>query len=83
MTARVPRTEREIEVWNAAIAAAAAVCREVDEAAYGQGHRMPSSRGGGMRARRGNSSANPHAHRSAELSLGAQRCLGAIQDLRR
>lgn len=68
--------EREREVWNAAIRAAEAACRSVDRAAYGQGHRMGRARGGPI-------GVNPHAHRSGEISLGAQRCLGEIAGLRR
>lgn len=68
---------RYLRGWNAAVRAAAAVCREVDGAAEGQGLQMrPATRTAGPLR-------NPHAHRDASLRLGAQRCLTGIVDLHR
>lgn len=69
-------TARDREVWNAAIAAAAAACRLVEQAGVGQGHRMRRPTLFTEQPR------NPHSHLSGEIRLGAARCLTEVSNLR-
>lgn len=70
-------TERDRQVWNAAIRAAMRACRVVDDAAHGQGHQLRRAPTGVAQPR------NPNAHRSGEISLGALRAKDEVAGLLR